>query len=136
MAGLPAASPVPLGGISWVKPQLEELNHQGGKKGPAPHLLPAPPAPSLLLSPLHAGVTATKPGGHRGGRRAPWPKRDPRQKVMQPFRKAAALGAGWRSLIGANEEERGWLLHYMAAAGYADAYTPFSLKVLGITLDI
>lgn len=39
-------------------------------------------------------------------------------------------------LIGANEEERGWLLHYMAAAGNLYAYTPFSLKVLGITLDI
>lgn len=39
-------------------------------------------------------------------------------------------------LIGANEEERGWLLRYMAAAGNLYAYTPFSLKVLGITLDI
>lgn len=57
-----------------------------------------------------------------------------RQKVMQPFRKAAALRMV--VLIGANEEERGWLLHYMAAAGKVDAYTPFSLKVLGITLDI
>lgn len=34
------------------------------------------------------------------------------------------------------EEERGWLLHYMAAAGNLDAYTQISLKVLGITLDI
>lgn len=52
---------------------------------------------------------------------------------MQPFCKAAALGTA--ALIGANEE-RGWLLLYMAAAGNSDAYARFSLKVLGITLDI
>lgn len=56
------------------------------------------------------------------------------KKVMQPFCKAAARRMV--VLIGANEEERGWLLHYMAAAGNLYAYTPFSLKVLGITLDI
>lgn len=56
---------------------------------------------------------------------------------MQPFCKAAALRV---VVTGAKEEEeeeaRGWLLHYMAAAGNLDAYTRFSLKVLGITLDI
>lgn len=40
------------------------------------------------------------------------------------------------SLIGANEEERGWLLDYMAAAGNLYAYTLLSLKVLGITFKI
>lgn len=105
-AKLPTTSP---GGISRVKPQSEDLNHQGGNKGPTPHLLPAP---SLLPGPLRTSVTSTKtawkhhqPVGHQGwgggSHHIPWPKLDPQDagsreqlKVMQPFCKAAALGAG------------------------------------------
>lgn len=101
---------------------------------------PVTPAPSLPLSPPCAGVTAAKPAGTvtgvgHGGWDTGGPNAGPagRQKVMQPFCKAAALGTA--ALIGANEE-RGWLLLYMAAAGNSDAYARFSLKVLGITLDI
>lgn len=108
--------------------------------------MPAPSLPSQAPSRrCHRGQTSagkvTGPGDNQGVHRAPWPKLDPqdaetaaRDKVTQPFCKAAAPGMA--VLIGANEEERGWLLHYMAAAGNLYAYTPFSLKVLGITLDI
>lgn len=122
-AGLPATSPAPPGGISRVKPQLEELNHQGGKKDPLPIFcrrcgnagtVPPPPEPPPPAAPARASVTATEPArerhrpvGHRGFATTPgqsWtrgpPRRGPtgRQKVMQPFRKAAALGGGgnWR----------------------------------------
>lgn len=130
-AGLPATGPAPPGGISRVKPQLEELNHQGGKKDPLPIFcrrrgnagtIPPPPEPPPPAAPARASVTATEPArerhrpvGHRGVATTPgqsWargtPRRGPtvRQKVMQPFCKAAALGRA--VVIGANEEGAGF----------------------------